>query len=64
MSIWSRDFERTYAAYDGTLPERSCDYCGRDILWDEKAKRHPEYGRVCLDCVDIIREELRIWKQK
>ena len=61
MSLWDGDFNRTQAEYNGTLKERLCNYCGRSILSDEETKRHREYGLVCTDCVDIIREETRVW---
>jgi NAD-dependent SIR2 family protein deacetylase len=62
LSAWSRDFERTYAEYNGKLIERTCNYCGRDILSDERAKKHREYGRVCSECAETIREEERVWE--
>lgn len=64
MSVWDGDFNRTLAEYNGTLKERLCDYCGRSILSDELAKYHQEYGRICVDCVDTVREETRIWRRQ
>ena len=61
VGVWDADFNRTLAEYDGVLKVRTCNYCGRDLLSDEPAKIHSEYGRVCTDCVDVIKEESKIW---
>ncbi|WP_141431917.1 hypothetical protein [Bacillus sp. 03113] len=58
MSVWDNDFNRTYAEYHGApLRSRECDHCGKELISGEKAKIHREYGRLCLDCVDYLREE-------
>lgn len=65
MSLWSRDFNRTYTEYNGSpIKLRNCNYCGRDIISDEVVKRHREVGTVCIDCIEIIREEERVWRRK
>lgn len=58
-----RDFIRTYAEYNGYLKGLSCDYCGRNLLSNESAKYHQDYGRICIDCVDIVRSELLTWRR-
>ncbi len=63
MSVWNRDISRTYAEYNGTLAVRTCNYCTRNLLSDETEKYHEEYGTVCTECEDIIREEERTWRR-
>ena len=52
---WDADFLSTQAEYDGILPEVECDYCSRGLIVGERRYK-TEFGRVCVDCRDIIRE--------
>lgn len=54
---WDRDFNETYTEYNGApLKARECNYCGRELLLEEKGKKHSEYGRLCSECSDHIQE--------
>lgn len=53
---WDEDFLSAQAEYIGLLPEVECEYCSRGIIVGERRYK-TEYGRVCVDCRDIIRED-------
>lgn len=62
MSSWGDSLRRTLLEYHGApLNPRECVSCGKELITDEPNDYIEDYGLVCVDCVDYIREEVGLW---